>query len=281
MHNQNKLIPEEIQMTDALDTGPEATKSLFREALKAAQSKDNESHRRLLKDLMSPKFLESLDDEEAYQGLSQHLRLARVMNVLSGNGFPSARQSILALTQDKTFNANGARQEILIKALVPIRPSPDQAIAFWRVHCQPKSVFVHITVDALAANGSTPALGLLRELFVNPAYPEEWKIAWMRDGVLLHRHEENMLSMCDSLLRSEWNQEFKLRLVEALFDYRPDDWYLNCEVPEPVPVAAYSRESRRMLYEIGAFARANMKLQKALDTLVTSYLQASNPDNAR
>ena len=73
--------------------------------------------------------------------------------------------------------------------------------------------------DALADNGSQPALSLLFEMIMDPRHSEEEKVAWMRDAILRHRQAPDVLQMADALLKGALAPELKTELVAALFTY--------------------------------------------------------------
>ena len=80
--------------------------------------------------------------------------------------------------------------------------------------------------------------------------------------MLRHRRDPAVLEMSRDLLRKpELDAERKNALVEALFDYRPRDWYLSPEAgasppPKPPPANKASAEAKKLLKEVaGIIAR--------------------------
>jgi len=227
----------------------------------------------VLRALTSDGFLNRLDSEEDYQAPPRQLRLARILKTLMDA--PDAGAGVLVrLTQSPVFVALEPRQNLLIRALAAVRPAPEQAVAFWRRHSTPDAVWRHVTVWALGENGSAPALALLEEILSDPAQDPDEKVAWMHDAVLVHRNSPEMLAMAERLLGGGLDPALRPDLVESLFDYRPDDWYLECTPPEPPPRAAMSRDARERLRRIGERALAEVELTEEQQANVRAVLEA-------
>ena len=246
----------------------------MRTAVQDAQSDEAGAIAALGRKLRDPGFRERLDDEEAYGGPYEKLRLARVLRTLSENDHPAAREVLIALVEDRDFVNDGARASLMIDALIPLRPAPAQAIAYWKSLSAPGGVFRHSVIDALAANGSAPALDLLRGHFLDPGHSEEEKVLWMRDAVLRHRADLGMLELSEALLRGGLPAPLQHDLVVALFDYRPEQWYLDCEAPEP-PAPSLDAAVRAKRHELGRFALANVELDDRTRARIESELGGS------
>lgn len=245
---------------------------LMRTAAEFAASDTAEDHTILLRQMELTSFLNRLDSAERYQAPPRRLRLGRVMQTLMRNRTTLGWQVLVSLTQSQTFTAVEPRQELLIRSLWVVRPSPPQAIDFWSHHSQPESPYLHITIAALARNGSEPALALLQKRLADPRFEEEVRIAWMRGAVLEHRNDVPMLYMCGRLLSNGLEPELRTRLVEALFDYH-DEWYRSCDPPKAPPRSQLSAEGRTLLRSIGEYALRTVNLTPALKATVELVLR--------
>lgn len=176
-----KLNPAALQSNDP------------REAMEMAQAcaaSDNVFEQRLLQDAFrDPTFYARLDDEEALKGRFTSWRLASVLQVLRTNPAPAVHATILSLCDNPAFGAHIGRTSLLLQVLVSIRPSPPEAIKCWRRHGATGALYQYVVPDALADNGSVPAIALLEEQLLEVARPAEDKRLWMRDAVIRHRFE--------------------------------------------------------------------------------------------
>jgi hypothetical protein len=238
-------------------------KELMDAACRCAAGNNAADQALLLRYLGTEQFLARLDARDDYMGRPENLRLARVLRILMENEVPSARAMLNALTQKPAFVAIRPRQRLLVQALVFVRPAPPEAIAFWNAQSQPKSVYRHMTMDALADNGSPSAIALLENKLADPAHDKDEKIAWMRDPILRHRTGLPLLQACRRLLTTGLSPELRAPLVTALCDYRPELWYRNCDPPVPPQLARASKESKRELYDICVYAIDHVTLDPA------------------
>ena len=233
---------------------------LLKTAMEFAVSPHPADHNVLLRHLETESFLSRLDSSDDYLAPPKQLRLARIMMALMKNTAPSSKELLVSLTQEPRFTNIEPRQELLIRALVSVRPAPMDAARFWNEHSQPDSPYLHLTIFVLCDNGSPNALTLMERKMADPNLDAEDKISWMRDPILRHRNELPMLESCARLLAGPLPAELRPYLVEALCDYRIE-WYLSCEPPTPPPRQAMSPEARKLLRAI-----CNHALQKiALD----------------
>src|SRR3954467_12797114 len=120
------------QQTVAQSTDP---KALVQAAQVLASSDDPLDHQALAAALYDAGFLARLDDDAAYQGRVNRLRVARVLRTLCKK-LDASRSALLdGLTGAPAFLAQDLRIDLLIKACASLRPSPPTVIAFWDAHC--------------------------------------------------------------------------------------------------------------------------------------------------
>jgi hypothetical protein len=248
---------------------PLNSKALMKAAVEKAKSQHAADQDQLLADLSRADFLEQLDSEDAYLGPPTELRLARVMKTLMENSSPDAKRVLVGLTQNAHFISFEPRQELLIRALVSVRPAPAEAVGYWSNHSEPDAPFLHLTIAALCDNGTPNALDLLAERMADPAYEDEDKISWMRDPVLRHRNERPLLEKCATWLKATLAEPLRRYLVEALFDYQAG-WYVSCNPPSPPPRYELTDEARVILREIADYALRRVELEESTRLAVES-----------
>jgi hypothetical protein len=244
-------------------------KILLEAALECARSAIPSDHGALLDALGSAEFLGKLDSRQDYLAPPRQLRLARVMEALAQNA--AAHDILTALTTRRAFISFEPRQELLIRSLAAVRPAPEAAIRFWNSHASPDAPYLTITIDALADNGSEPALTLLGSKLADARLDREDRISWMRDAVLRHRTDPATLRMCRRLLSGNLAAALQPFLVEALFDYH-EWWYLSDQPPRPPDLRRASPEAQAELQMIGELALKQARLTAAQRSAVEKAL---------
>ena len=226
-------------------------KALYSQTCQLARS-EREVDLQVLRDrLTDGAFLAKLDSAEAYEGRAIRLRVAGVLQVLSENQSPPARAILLSLTTAPVFLGHPARVELLIQALVQIRPAPQQAVTFWDRHYQPEDGYTGVTVWALLDNGTEPAVALFERKVVDARFPETERRYWLTGPVLQHRNDLPLLVVCGRLLGSGLEEPYRLLLVDVLFDYQPEEWYGAGHWYRPPARAKASREALEQLRVVG------------------------------
>jgi hypothetical protein len=229
-------------------------------AIALAGSRSPQDHAVLQKYLSSEDFLRRLDSPEDYQGVYTDLRLGRVIDTLVENRIPSSDRLLVDLIRSRDFQAHVLRIQILLRALAAVRPAPPPVIAYWDRLSNPESPIQQDVIEALCANQSPAALDLLERKFADPAQKAERKIRWMRLFILVRRNDAPLLAGCERMITKSLPAELRPPLVEVLFDYRPQEWFMLETPPEPPPRSAASAESRRILVRIAKYALAHLKL---------------------
>lgn len=237
-------------------------KEIMQKALQLAVSEQPSEQAQLLERLGRDDFLDSLDSAEDYQAPPTALRVAKILQKLAANSSAPARATLVGLTTKTAFLSARPRQKLLVLVLAELRPAPAEAVQFWRQHARPGAILRHSAVSALADNGSEPAIALFEEILLDPRHPDREKLLWMRDPILRHRTETLMLRMCDRLVRSSLDLELRLHLLDAITDYRPEQWYLECSPPEAQPWIAAPPASRQLMGELGRWSLDSLHLEE-------------------
>ena len=241
-------------------------------ALALARSANVDDHKLLASQLSDPAFLASLDSAQEYRQTGRRLRIARVLEALASNPAPSAKDVLVQLTKSSTFTEEPVRIDYLIRYTAGITPPPPSLLEFWDKHSQPDDGFTPLTIEALTKNGSEPALALLEEKLADPSHSDEDKQFWMRSYLLPHRNEAPLLKMVNRFLLANVSPHLKEDIVEAIFDYQPDQWYAESAVVRPPDRLLASPEAREILKSIGRYSLKSLSLPSALRTKVEKVL---------
>ena len=229
------------------------TKETLRAALAAARSDDPGRHAALLTQLQSESILDQLDSEAEYRMASRfRLHVAQVAEALARNAAPSAQRTFIALTDNPTFLAHDERVIALIRVSGHVRPAPPELVAFWDRYSQPDDGFAPTVITALAANGSEAALALLERKMEDPGHEDDEKISWMRTDMLSHRNDVPLLRACERMLAGGLPERLRPFLVDALFDFRPGEWFRPVDRYSAPLLESASREALQVLSKIAA-----------------------------
>ncbi len=256
-----------------LDTSRDP-KELMRAAARLAASERPEDQQRLARALTSDAVLARLNAPQEYAGDPQRLRLRPVLEALARNPAPAADETLLELARSDDFTGEGGRVDLLILATASVRPAPPELVAFWDRHAQPEDGFTPLTIRALIENGSAPALALFEKKMADPAHEDDFKLDWMRSDLLTHRNSPEVLRSCARLLKQGLPAHLRGELVEALFDYRPEAWYVPAIGYQPPPWDSYSSEARAELRALGRYAVDTLDLTPAQRAAVERTLIA-------
>lgn len=248
--------------------------SLLQEMQKLAASTNPQDQKKLLEFLSSIEAIYRLDPREDHiRKPVNKLRLAQLYQTIRGNDSAPMRETLAALVRSgKPINCD-ACDTMLIKALAIVRPPTAEVLKFWETHSDPDSVHIKFVIDALADNGTAPAIGLLEKRMVDATIAPEQKIAWMHEAILQHRRNPVLLASLDRILTTTLPKQLRPHLVESLFDYRPQDWYrvdANVPTPDSQPLTS---EARRLLKKIGTTALKKVSLNASQRQAVTKAMR--------
>jgi hypothetical protein len=241
-------------------------------AVSLAGSLEPEDHTALLRFLQNSAFLSRLDSAEDYEKTPKRLRFCKVLEKLSANPTASAHAVLVQLTQSPAVLHHPSRIDLLIEAVIPIRPAPPEIIRFWERHWQPEDGYSNLTARAAVENGSPPAISLFEKKMADPTHSEEDKLAWMRGEVLTHRNDVALLQGCERLLKNPLPENLRVSLVEVLFDYDPQ-WSTPRSPKSPPDRKRASPESRQVMRRIGDWTLANLKLEAHTKAAVEQALK--------
>ncbi len=251
--------------------------------LALARRGDASDHAQLLKGMQSARFYERLDSNDAYDDYPETpLTIAMILDALQENPASAAATTLVALTQQPAFLKEPVRIELLIDSTAHIKPPPPDLVAFWDKYFQPDDGFTPLTRVTLLENGTAEAMELLERKLADPAHREADRVHWMRAEILEHRNDVELLKSCHHMLGgrgrgkgggAELPDDLKPKLVEALFDHRPDEWYHPEGKAIPPPREEASKDARDLLREIGEYALKKVELSDELKERVETVLE--------
>ena len=161
----------------------------------------------------------------------------------------------------------------LIQASVKVRPAPPELGAFWDQYCQPEGGFSHVTVFVLVENGSQQAVEVLEKKMADHRFTDDDKITWMRTVILSHRNDLLLLKICERLLAGGLPPKLRPSLVEALFDYRPQEWYRPASTYNPPDRRQASAEAKEVMRRIAQLALKTIQLTDQQKEAVEKVLE--------
>lgn len=228
----------------------------------------------LFSHLDSREFLLKLNTEQEYvRSRAKGLKVARVVKALMDSPHGVAKPTLVALTKAGNFLSFELLQELLVRALAAVRPSPPDAIAYWDRHSQPDSSNLHLVIEAIFANGSDPALALFERKLNDPRQEIECKTIWLRDPLLRHRNDPPVLRCCERMVvQGSVPEPLRPLVVEAVCGYERE-WYLACKKPRPPLRALATPEAREILRRICEFADEKMKLEPAVQIYLETTMR--------
>lgn len=245
-------------------------------ATELAAAQETARHETLRAGLGSEAVLLRFNSSSEYVRLRpDQLRLAGVMKVLGTNAAAAATDTLSALAASPVFLAEEARQDLLLRALAVRRPASPAVVKFFGQQSTAEATHLHLAIDALLGNGDPALIALLESRIIAGVYEPEDLGGWMRDGFLRHRQDVALLEACERLLRGDQlSGELKVSLVEALFDYRPEEWYPpDSPVPKPPDRSQASPTARAVLLRIGAWSAGQPNLPAGLKARVAAELK--------
>lgn len=275
MLNEPQMLKEE---NVEILKGSEDSRELKRTAVLFAASSAAEDHEMLGSFLSSADFLNRLDAAEAYQGTYVNLRLARVMKNLMDNRLTSVDKVLLQLISSSQFQSHVLRMQLEIRALSVIRPSPEEAIQYWDRLSTPESPLAYDVIAALCMNQSEPAMALLEKKFADSLHDIHEKKSWARELILPIRNDLPLLKASHHLVTEILPADLGPVLVEALFDYQPDEWYIECRPPEPPSRLLATNDARKIMKKIGEYSLENLPLTPKLEMAVKIGLKELEPE---
>jgi hypothetical protein len=248
-------------------------KQIIKDALDLAKSGREEDQIKLLSQLKSADFLAKLDDEKAYEGRPERLKIRRILDALARNDSEYARKTLVALTSNAVFIGEDSRIDLLIKISHVIKPVSPEVVSFWDKHWQADDGFSHLTAAAVVKNGTNEAIALLEKKMIDPGFEVEDKLHWMHSSILEHRLDLPLLKSCERMLKAGLPDNLNPFLVESLFDYRPAEWYLPSIPYNPPLLTTASVEALQQYQKIAKFVLENVTLDVRQKTAVKVALE--------
>ncbi len=204
-----------------------------------------------------------LNSAEEYTRLgAEDLALHAVLGKLAGNPSEEARKIISDLCGNRVFLGEEARAESLLLTLPKVKPLPNAAVPFLRRSLDPEGSRSEIAVWVLFESGDKAAMKVFAQEVLAGRQDPILVISWMRDALLRHRRDAPVLEMSLGLLENpKLDAGLKNALVEALFDYRPVEWYSQVARPPKPPASGNATaEARELLKRIKAAVAGDARI---------------------
>lgn len=259
---------------DSTSTGSGERDTLLEKSKALARSTDIGDLDRLFTHLGSASFLDALDGPAAYEGPAFDLAVAGILRTLAENPAARAQEVLAALVTVPTFVDRWQRTDLLISALARQADPPPAVIDFWRRHSAPGAIHRHTAMHALCENASPAAIEVVYHNLTNALHPVPERRAWMRDPVLRHRNDARILEAAYRMLDGALESQLHVDLVEALFDYRPREWYRVDDPPRPPPLSEFDAAAREAYGRLGARALSSVPMREALRQKIADELES-------
>lgn len=230
------------------------TAALLDRLVRLADSTSDGDQRELAKLLGQPAILDQLDEPSVRdRSRTADLRIVVVLRHLHNNASAPAQQTLAHLARSQVYGESWQRQELLVRALESQRPLHPDALAFLDAQARPDSVNLHIAIDTLCNNGTREALDLLGRKLADPQLDRVYRLGWMRTAILRNRRSPEMLRAAQGWLApGALDRDLQIGLAEALFDYRPDEWYPGRDGwPRPPDESATTPEAAALVRRLG------------------------------
>ena len=246
------------------------------EAIGLAKSADKADHTRLGAMLQDKAWLDRLDPPQVALSIDPRaLQLVPVLRAVAAH----APEAFDPLASSAIYRESDYRLAALILASGSAsRPGP-ALVDLWRSQLDPEADELETTIVALVESGSSPSLALLQDAFASDAFEDDVVVSWFFAAVLTHRQDEALLAAIESLLRGNTlNPTRAHALVESLFEYRPNEWYVaTAQPPAPPDRSTLTPGSRARLHTIAALAARAGLIEATRHTLIKAELAPPLP----
>lgn len=242
-------------------------------AIARAESKDAKEHERLAAELIDAAWLDRLDPPAlARVAPASHLQLTHVLRALAR----SAPTVFSRLAAEPAYVQSETRRAALLTASGACREPGEALVVLWHAQIEPEGDELETTIAALFESGSAAGHGVLETAFANEEFDPELVASWFHGPLLAVRQNEATVAWIEKLLAGGGLREgLSARLVDALFEYRPRDWYPQSQ-PAPIPPsrAKLTDASRTILLRIAERARVDGELTAERVEAIRAELRA-------
>lgn len=258
----------------------EDPKLLVNTAVEFAASELAPDHAALIPVLNSHAFLGRLNTKHEYDTLpTKQLRVAKVVKVLRDSPHEAAKLTLIRLSKGGPFiDDNWRREELLVRALVNVRPATPPVIAFWDEQSKTTAVNRHIAIEMMCENRSAPALELFERKLIDPKQEQIYKISWIHAFMLKYRNDLQILLASERMITQTLPPELRVVVLETLCSYDLR-WYAGCQRPNAPSRLPIEAPARQVLGRICRHAKANMELDPFLALNVeATYREIGSPE---
>jgi len=253
-----------------------ALSPLASEAIGLAKSADKADHTRLGAMLRDKAWLDRLDPPKVAITIDPRaLQLVPVLRAVAAH----APEALDPLASSAIYRESDYRLAALILASGSASKPGPGLVELWGSQLDPEADELGATIVALVESGSSPSLALLQDAFVSESFEDDVVVSWFFSTVLTHRQDEALLAAIESLLRSDTlNPARAHALVESLYEYRPDAWYVaTAQPPAPPARSTLTPGSRARLHTIAELAAQASLIEATRHALIKAELAPPAP----
>ena len=215
-------------------------------------------------------FLRRLDPSSG--GDVAVLRLRNVFRALAEH--PSDATAALCLTLARTpdFTAEPSRINLLLNALIAVRPMSQAAADFVRSVNSPS--YIEVSAPLLAVNASPRALELLSQMFLDDTSDIAQRVSMAHWSLLPTRTDLRVVQTSARVLQNDGlSHDVRVAILESLYDYQPRRWFgLTSAQPAMPAWSSASRATRAALQSLGNTALTRSDLPADLRTAILKTL---------
>jgi hypothetical protein len=179
-------------------------------------------------------FWARLDSKEVYNYAEKELRLRRVLMAVGKLPPGKANAALLRLTQNDDFMRRPARVSYemqgrvnaLMHACGEVREPSEKLLDFLDSQAKPGSGYSYLIVPILARMRSPAASRRIEAHFLAAPDNDRSRPYWFTMDLLPYRDDLAIVQLYRRLLTSDLRDaSLRHTMVQAVFDYRPKDWY--------------------------------------------------------
>ena len=268
-----KMAKQESRESDrAILDNEREPQALMLAALRRADSNLLKDLKYLGSLLTDTDFIARLDppgSAASYSGL----RLGAVLGVLADNQHPYAKNIVISQLDNEIMQADLLRVQLMVHVLAELNDPSSKVVDYWKSLAKSDSPLLFDVVQALCENRSDSALGLLEEMFLSQKYRSESKQTWMRQIIFVRRDNMRILASAERLIRGRLPESLRSDLIDVLYDYRPEEWYIGTVIPSLPTGNAISEEASAIRQRIAEYALSSMNLSVRQREILQKSLQ--------
>lgn len=246
------IDPTIIKTLESSTDGAELGRAL--QSLAGGTTQDE--HTQLVRFLSDPAFLTKLDNPATPPRTRHHANFWRPIRTLMESQAPIATGTISSLCGSAAILTDPTRVDLLIDASENVRPATPTVVAMWDRFAKPGNQHLTLIAKVCPANGSEPAMEFFGRLYADTTIPATERRSYMRDFLLPYRTGDAHIRFADTTARRQTLPiDQRVDVVEAMFDYRPTEWYRPHSLKNKPKWVTTTMPGRVQLRALAAYAK--------------------------